>query len=86
MRNLAGKRDCDLYITKELNKASIPIVAMDLRKAEVSASVGGRLGSFVFDRRWYYWAVNGLVPLYVAKKMYCHRCVGVVVASQADAV
>jgi len=73
MRNLAGRADCDRFITKELHKASIPIVAVDRTGKEVSASLGGRLGSFTFHRAWYYWVVEGLVPLHVAKRMHRHR-------------
>ena len=72
MRNLAGRKDCDRFIRKELNKASIPIVARDLSKREVPASIAGQLGPFSFERAWFYWAVRGPLPLHVARKLYQH--------------
>jgi hypothetical protein len=46
MRNLAGRKDCDQFIRKELNKVNIPIVARNLTDREVPASIAGQLGSF----------------------------------------
>lgn len=72
MKNLSGRKDCDRFIRKELNKASIPIVARDLSKREVPASIAGQLGPFSFERGWYYWVVRGPMPLHVARKLYRH--------------
>lgn len=72
MRNLAGRKDCDRFIRKELNKVNIPIVARDLSKREVPASIAGQLGPFSFERGWYYWVVRGPLPLHVARKLYRH--------------
>lgn len=72
MRNLAGRKDCDRFIRKELNKVNIPIVARDLSKREVPASIAGQLGPFSFERAWFYWVVRGPLPLHVARKLYQH--------------
>lgn len=72
MRNLAGRKDCDRFIRKELNKVNIPIVARDLSKREVPASIAGQLGPFSFERGWCYWVIRGPLPLHVARKLYRH--------------
>ena len=72
MLNLAGRKDCDQFIRKELNKAGIPIIARDLTRREVPASIAGQLGPFSFERGWYYWVVRGPMPLHIARKLHRH--------------
>lgn len=71
MRNLAGERDCDTQIRLELSKAGVDIVQLPApMQSEVPASVIGQLPGFRLHRAWYYWAVQGEVPLDVARKLY----------------
>lgn len=72
MRNLAGRSDADEWVRKELNKASIPIVSLEPHAREVRATIGGQIGQFRFVRAWYYWTVQGMVPLHVAKRINRH--------------
>jgi hypothetical protein len=69
MKNLAGDPKCDAEIRRELTRARIPIVATSSR-GEVPASIAGELGPFKFRRAWYYWVVDGPVPLDVARELY----------------
>jgi len=73
LENLAGKPDCDINILDELYKAGVLIVehGTPLRN-EVPAQLTGIAGDFEFWRAWYYWVVNGPVPLDVAKILYKH--------------
>jgi hypothetical protein len=71
MRNLAGRTDCDVYIREELSRARIPIVPHpEPGKDEVPASIMGKLGAFTFQRSWYYWIVNGPLPIGAARAIY----------------
>jgi len=73
MINLAGNKDCDQTIIRELVEAGIDLVFHTRRSTnEVPASVSGELdeGRFVFKRGWRYWIVEGRVPIKVARKMY----------------
>lgn len=73
MKNLAGIDDCDAHILRELTEAGIdPVYHSRRSKGEVAATVTGELGfgSFVFRRAWYYWVVEGNVPIELARKMY----------------
>jgi len=71
VKNLAGDNDCDRYIRKELTKAHIEIVeAAKPALGEVSARLSGKLGAFTFVRAWYYWVVEGPLPLTVAEELY----------------
>lgn len=70
MDNLAGKKDCDRVIERELVRCGIEVVRGARPTTEVPASVTGRLGEFTFRRAWYYYVVHGLVPLAVAKELY----------------
>jgi len=67
--NLAGREDCDEHIRRELETAGVEIVEAEA-SSEVPYHFEGRLGDFKFSRAWYYWVVNGKVPLEVARKMY----------------
>lgn len=70
MRNLAGDKDCDKFIRAELTRCGIEIVEGERSTGEVPSSLTGRLGTFTFRRAWYYWIVNGPMPLDVAKRLY----------------
>ncbi len=73
MINLAGDSDCDAQIIRELREAGIEMAILPAPvNREVSYSVVGRLGDFHFKRAWYYWVVNGPVPLDVALELYSH--------------
>ena len=70
MENLAGDKNCDLQIEKELTRCGIEVVRDQPQEGEVPSSLRGKLGSFDFFRAWYYWAVSGSVPLEVAQELY----------------
>ena len=70
MKNLAGVPECDDYIRVELEKARINIVPCELTRNKVPYRLTGQLGSFKFWRAWYYWVVNGLLPIEIAKELY----------------
>ena len=71
MKNLAGREDCDKFIEEELTKCGIELIRLPARlRSEVPASIIGRLGKFQFHRAWYYWVVQGLMPLEVAQELY----------------
>jgi hypothetical protein len=75
MINLAGREDCDRYIRDELERAKIDVVEeglTDPKYSEVPYSLTGRLGSFTFRRLWYYWAVKGPMPLWMAQELIKH--------------
>jgi len=75
MKNLAGVDGllADSQVIQELNAAGITPVRGVRHTGEVAASVTGKLGKFVFTRRWYFWAVEGKVPLSVALEMYANQ-------------
>jgi hypothetical protein len=72
MENLAGNKDCDRVIERELTIARINIkkVEPDPVHHEVPYTLEGELGSFTFHRAWYYWVVNGPMPLKNALELY----------------
>lgn len=70
MDNLAGKQDCDTTIRSELERCGITIVEGERSTNEVPASLTGILGCFTFWRAWYYWVVNGNVPIDIALELY----------------
>lgn len=74
-RNLAGDERADIYIRQELQQAGIPIKRVTQGRTEVPYSLIGKLpckngGEFTFTRAWYYWVVEGRVPLNVAQQLY----------------
>lgn len=75
MKNLAGVETCDEAIRAELFIAEIPgeLVIPDPVHHEVPFSYIGRLGPFKLWRAWYYWVVEGRVPLDAANEMYAHE-------------
>jgi hypothetical protein len=73
MKNLAGDPDCDREIERELTRCGIEIVRSAERSTrEAAASISGKLGAFAFKRAWYYWVVEGPMPLELAIKLYEH--------------
>lgn len=73
MRNLAGDKRCDASIGDELEAAGVEIIETDEpSQGEVAARLTGKLGAFTFTRAWYYWVVNGPLPVTVAEELYAH--------------
>lgn len=70
MKNLAGNQNCDTEIERELIQSGIEVVRGERVNHEVPASITGKLGSFTFNRAWYYWVVVGDVPLRVAQEIF----------------
>jgi hypothetical protein len=70
MKNLAGNEECDLIISEELRRCKIPAVQVEKSVGEVPYSLIGTLGPIRFERAWYYWVVEGPVPLDVAIQLY----------------
>lgn len=70
MKNLAGDPRCDADIKRELLDAGIQLVEKDRTKEEVPSTISGELGAFKFIRAWYYWIVEGKMPLEVARELY----------------
>ena len=69
--NLAGHPDPDPIILRELARARIPATRLQERgTGEVKYTVIGKYGPLEFRRAWYYWVVEGPVPLEVAQKLY----------------
>jgi hypothetical protein len=60
-------------VTIELAKAGIPAMPLPLdQRGEVPATVNGQYEGISFRRAWYYWVVNGLIPLEVAKEIHAN--------------
>jgi len=71
MINLAGSKDANLVINRELKVCRIdPVEHTENVPGEVPTNLTGKLGPFEFHRAWYYWIVKGPVPLNVARKLY----------------
>lgn len=71
MENLVGHPDRDRIIEEELMVCRIDPVHLERPNGhEVNASVQGKLGDIRFVRGWYYWIVDGHVPLFVAQRLY----------------
>jgi hypothetical protein len=58
MRNLAGDKDCDREIRRELERARIGMVDGEKEPGEVPATVTGKLLGWKFTRAWYYWVAK----------------------------
>ena len=72
MENLAGDSSCDSVIRKELSEAKIPMRDVGPSRREVPYTVEGRLGPIKFWRAWYYWIVEGYIPLNIAAEIYAN--------------
>jgi len=78
MINLAGHKNPDPIVEEELFIAGVEIVRADEpQKGEVATRISGRLGAITFSRAWYYWIVNGDVPIEIARKIYAQEPYGV---------
>jgi hypothetical protein len=72
MRNLAGDKQSDAVIRRELERCRILVVDRDVKcgNPEVAQTITGNLPGFEIHRAWYYWVVSGRVPLAVAQEIY----------------
>jgi len=70
MKNLAGNQEADDQIEMELDGAGIPIEPALVHRSEVPYTIIGKLGDFTFYRAWYYWVVEGNLPVEAAHKLY----------------
>lgn len=73
MRNLAGKptEEIDRELRRELERCGIAVIEENpIDHPEVKTTIRGALGDLRFTRHWYYWAVNGPVPLEIARRLY----------------
>jgi hypothetical protein len=74
MKNLAGDKDCDRAIRRELERARIGMAEGEREPGEVPATITGTLLGWKFTRAWYYWVARiergpGLSP-HEATKLY----------------
>jgi len=58
MINLAGSKEADRQIQKELYLAGIPVELVDESNGEVKYHYVGRIGNWVFRRAWTYWVAS----------------------------
>jgi hypothetical protein len=60
MKNLAGNKDCDIDIKKELAEAGIPFEEHEFlkRNSEVPSAVLAYMNGWTFKRAWYYWVAS----------------------------
>ena len=59
MKNAAGDKNCDEYLTKELEIAGIEIFPIKFPiRGEVPTQIIGHLYGWRFERLWYYWAAR----------------------------
>lgn len=70
MKNLAGNPNCDQYIQEELSRCGIEVISVSRSRGEVSSTIEGKLGDFKFTRAWYYWIVEGKMPLEKARELF----------------
>lgn len=57
MKNLAGVKECDKDIRKELYLAGIEIIPIE-GKGEVPYTIGGKIGNWKLTRAWTYWIAS----------------------------
>lgn len=71
MQNLAGHKEASDRAKAELETAGIDVFTLpEPQDHEVRSRFGGRLGPFLFTRKWYYWSVRGPMPKAQARRMY----------------
>lgn len=70
MQNLAGNKNCDREIRRELERARIDVVEGQATRGEVPYTITGSLAGWTFERAWYYWVAKGQLPLEIAKQLY----------------
>ncbi len=73
MERLAGNKQCDETIVKELSAAGITPKGVGLQNEEVPYSIIGTLEPWEFSRNWSYWVANAPtgqgLPKDIAKAM-----------------
>ena len=73
MRNLAGNDDASDWCELELRRAGVDLVESDERsRGDVPSSVAGKLGRFNLRRAWYYWVVDGEMPIEIAREIHAN--------------
>ena len=70
MKNLAGDKNCDVTIIRELEMARIPIMDVPKNDGEVPFTKTGNIKGLEFYRSWYYWSIDCRIPLAIAKEIY----------------
>jgi hypothetical protein len=70
MQRFITKPEHDEDVRSELRAAGIEAVSGEPACGEAVSAVTGRLGGFTFRRAWTHWAVDGLVPLGVAREIH----------------
>lgn len=87
MQNVAGMKDPDPILEKELNLAGIPHVKLQeffRNTGEVHYTIIGDLYKWRFTRNWYYWVAKGPgIPIEAATELY--KDFGTVVRLEGDA-
>ena len=58
MKNLAGNKNCDDFITSELKKAGLEPMPTVKDDGEVAYSFYGEVGGFKLTRAWTYWVAD----------------------------
>lgn len=76
MQNLAGEKSATVVCQGELLAAGITPVPRPLGRGEVATAIRGELRGFTFERLWYYWVVEGPMPLAAAIDMFKSGCSG----------
>lgn len=64
------RKDVERKVLSELERCRIPTLKHDAGRSEVPYGHIGKLGNFTFRRAWYYWVVDGPVPLAIAEELY----------------
>ena len=70
MQNLAGHDRATEIISDELQRCGIDIKPSDKLLGEAKSMVFGELNGFKFERAWYYYMVNGQMPIDKALDLY----------------
>ena len=70
MKNLAGHPQATEICVEELRRCGINVCESEKPIGEPQSMVYGQLGKYKFTRAWYYWIVEGDVPLTVAYDLY----------------
>jgi hypothetical protein len=74
MINLAGNKQADVEIRVELQRARLEIISADRTGHEVSTTIAGKLGAWMFWRAWYYWVAEAPegkgIPIELARQLH----------------
>ena len=63
MINLAGLKECDADIVKELTESGATVLLQDHVHSEVPYHYIGCVGNFILIRAWYYWVAKSIKGL-----------------------